>query len=435
MRKVILILALGLSGVLPAQTTKQRNNVVIDLQQQYDLWPSDGKLMVQDIFDLKTAKKTYPACFVAWEREKRAGGMTIAQADTWIMGMTLGEAAYFDALWTHATYSKNSGIGRGLCLSRNVIMWPVGTYYTRDQLDYAYGTVRGTSNSSNYEPTGQGGTVIKLWNDKWRGDPKNRVLFGAFQGGSKGSNSYSESVQFSDMRLDGSAGKWKDTAYTITGLQAWDFGSGSEMHNLFINHCDIGLDIVRGTPFTATGNNAIFQCNVAAIALTGASGATITFSGTLESDDCPTLFLIRSGWGRPAGAMLNVQTVKIEWAISGARSWKPETIVTGEGWMDLNFGSIHYATGNVYLDALFNLKANVNTSFIHVGDLSVFAGNNVQAILHDDIAKKTWLYDVGWTTHIKTFDWYCDGRASQFVSWPAQAVAVDAPHQGRLGYL
>jgi|GEM_PF-4588402 len=433
MKNILFLIALMTTTAVSAQ--KQRDTVRFDLQKRYDLWPSDGKLLVQDVFKLKKAQAIYPDCFKAWEREKQASGMTLAQADAWIMGMTLAEAAYFDALWKNADWSANSGIGRGLCLSRNFIVWPVGTYYTRDQLDYGYNIVRGTSNSSNYEPTGEGGTVIKLWNEKWRGDPKNRVLFGAYHGGTEGSNSYSESAQFSDLRLDGGAGPWKDSTYTITGLQAWDFGSGSEVHNIFICHCDIGLDIVRGTPFMATGNNAVFECNTAAVALTGASGATITFSGTLESDDCPTLFLIRNGWDRPAGGMLNVQTVKVEWAISSARVWKPETIVTGEGWMDMNFGSIHYATGNVHMDALFNLKGDVNTSFLHVGDIQMFAGSNVQALLHDDIAKETWMYDVGWTSKIKSFDWYCDGQNSQLRSWPMQADAIEAPHQGRLGYL
>jgi hypothetical protein len=430
MKKLLLLFAIATASLAQAQI--QDDTTVFDLQTRYGLCASDSKTLVKERYTYAEAVAKYPDAFTAWVREKTTlDSMTTAEADTFCMGFTLFEAAYFDALWKNVGWSSNSGIGRGLCLSRNTIIIPVGTFYTRDQIDYAYGTIRGTSSSSNYEPSGHGGTVIKMWNEEWRGDSLNRVLIGAFHGGADGSNSYSESAWIGNLRIDGGAGDFKDSLITITGLQAWDMGSASEIHNIFVTHCDIGIDVVRGTPCTFTGNNAVFMTNVAAVKIT--SGGTITFDGTLESDDCPALFLIRGGYGRPSTCNLRVGTIKIEWAITGGRAWKPEVVVDGEGWMNINIGSINYAVGNQFMDALFVLNPNVSTSFLHVGLLEVFAGNNVKALLHDDRAEKTWLYGSGWTSYIKTFDWFSDGTTSQFRSWPTQATAVDAPHQNRLG--
>lgn len=406
-----------------------------DLRDDYDLWPSDAQLQVGPVHGLVEGKKKYPDCWRSFVEEKKPDGTakyTAAQADAAFQKLSLADAAAMDALWRKSPYVPIPG-ARGLLLSNNNITWPLGTYYCTVKQDIAYGIYSGSGSFNGDLASGLGGTELVIWHDQWQGDPLNRVLMGAFHAGSDNFFAYSEGQQVHNLRFNGGAGNLKDPNRNITGLWAWDTGEGSNYSNLFIHHCDIGLDVTRGTPFTGSGTISLFENTQAGIALTGGAGATINFQ-TVSGDDNPRMFWVRPGWGRPSGTSVWVSTTKSEWAITGGRYKRPMMLLDGEGWIRAQFGTVSYAA-NAYAGDLINIKADLNTSHVGIQDLRVFGAHVIDGILRDRVNGEYWPYDVGWTSGIIKFDWYSQGGGT-LKSEPVQVTPLPCTTTwDRLGYL
>ena len=158
--------------------------------------------------NLKTTAPDYlPSCTVH--------GIT-AESD--ILGRAVLNAGMTDALWRGAQYQSpavtQSGVGR--LLSRNRIEVDLfGSWLANDYLHYAFGThnfLAGAGTGNDAYNDDLGGFEIVHWRDNWKGAPSNRsngdrVLFGAFHGGSNKFDDYSEATRIlGAFRLNGGLG-------------------------------------------------------------------------------------------------------------------------------------------------------------------------------------------------------------------------------------
>lgn len=436
---ILFLLAMLFAGLGPlfGQTGTTKNTAVtqvIDLRAEYDLWPSDAKLTLRDVFTIEQAKVKYPALFT-----KRAQGCKDRLTDAEVMELTLFEAAHTDALFRNADLIDvgDPTLAHGVLIgSSNTILWPPGGYAVTRPIEYAKGTIEGAgAGVGNIEYGGRGGTTeIEPWLERWKGDPRNVMVMRSAHHGSNNVYAYSEATRIRGFRINGRAGKWHDPNRSITGLNCWDMGEASDVTDLFIYQCDTGLNIVRGTPFTSSGCISLFSNNAAGLALTG--GGTVHIS-TLSGDDNARMVHSRPGYGRPASCRMNIGAVKSEWLVTDAtygRTPKPNTWEL-EGWIRLNIGVFSHAIGNAYQDALFVVKPDVNTSHIRVSDFTLFAFSNLDLLLRDRVNREAWDFDNGFGSRITSFDWYSD--AGGFLeSKPTQAPRIDYPFTGpQLGYL
>lgn len=414
------------SGGKSLRAASRPYSQVVDLATAYGLTPDESKRTIGEKYGtIAAVEAAYKYAVPQWRRD----GLTDAE----ILSILAFPAAHTDALWMNADHIPAGG--RGLCLSFNKIIWPLGPYYTNIPLDYAYGIVEGQGTGNGDDPSGKGSTEIKRDEARWIGKYPTKVVR-AFAGGSDSVFAYSEGAQLRDFRVNGMCSDWAVAGREVIGVEAWDFGEASNMANVFIHKCDVGLDVCRGTPFTASGCISVFSNNIAGVRFSGAAGATVCFQ-TLSGDDNPALMLVSPGYGRPAGVGGHISAIKSEWAITPAgygRTWKRQTIMAGEGWIKMTIGFLSPATGNVFQDAMFDINPNVNTSSIKVEMIRNFGSANIKALLHDQANNKTWMFDNGFVSDIHEFKWSSTG-GGQLVSWPSQAVSVPAIHNNILGYL
>lgn len=427
----IVAFVLALSHTLPAQTKARNTTETIDLRQQYDVFPSDAKLTLGDIFTTAEAKAKYKDLWRGWQDANWKPKLSDAD----LMRFTLFEAAHWDALLRNADLLvAGSDLPHGVLIaSRNWIIWPAGGYLVTRPLEYAFGIIEGSGTGvGNIEYGGRGGaTEIEPWHERWVDNPKHIVVMRSAHHGSNNNLAYSEGVAIRNFRVNGKAGKWHDPNRVVSGVIAWDLGEASDVTDLFIHRCDTGLNIVRGTPFTNSGCISLFENNCAGLRLTG--GGTVNIA-TLSGDDNALLVHSTSGYGRPATCRLNIGAVKSEFAITSGRQFKPNTWML-EGWFRVNIGVLSVATGNVYQDAQFVVNPTINTSHIRVGDLTVSAHQNVDLLLRDRVNKEAWDLDDGFDSGVQEFRWTSVGGGN-LESWPTQAPRIDYPYGGpQLGYL
>lgn len=415
-----------------------------ELDESCGLHAVDGKKTLSDLgVTAVKAKETYPDAWRWLTSEKLPTGVprwTALQADALIVKLSKFDACWVDALWKNSVYLPMEG-SRGLLLSENNIVIPKGSYWSTIQTDLAYGNYSGSGNYSTWDQSGQGGTEIHLWHERWNGHPVDRVLMGAFHGGSNSFFAYSEGQQVCNLRLNGEAKTLKDPSMNITGLVAWDTGEGSEYKNLFIHHCDIGLDIVRGTPWTGSGTISLFQNNVAGVTVTGAAGCTVNMTGTWSGDDNSYLIWQRAGWGRPAGGLKYVAGIKAEALITPQRPYKPNGIRL-DGWVRTHIASMKWSAA-AYTTDLFELNADVNSSHLLVSEMDM-GGNErpVQNFVYDRLNKEHYPYDVAWTTEIFGFEWFSWNKGTLYPISPdpskrdvPMVAQTRACNTGRMGYL
>lgn len=403
----------------------------IDIAQKYGITPATGNKTVGESMSLAQARVTFDDVF------RRAVECTDKLTDQQILNMTMFEAAHTDALWEGVSLivQPDFRLHGGLLLSRNRIIWPLGGYRITMPLEYAYNNIEGQGNGvGNLEyGGGYGATEIEPWLERWQDNPRHIVVLRSFHHGSDNFFGYGEGVIIKNFRVNGKAGRWHDPNRAITGVQLWDLGEASDFTDVMVYHCDTGINMVRGTPFTSSGCISVFSNNCAGLAITGGSTASIQ---TLSGDDNARFVHVRGGYGRPATAGLHIGAVKSEWAIAdpNQRTWKPN-VWELDGWVRLHIGFFSHATGNAYQDALFIVKPDVNTSHIAVDDFRLFAGANMQVLLRDRVNREAWLFDNGWGSGIQEFRWTSTGGGN-LESWPTQATRIEYPFTGgQLGYL
>lgn len=419
-----------------AVVDKTAGHAAYNLRDDYDLTPLDGKRQLRDFTTLDQAKVNYADTWRSLVEERAPSGQprfSTVQAEQRLLNMSPYDAAFNDAIWKNSPYIPLAG-SAGLLLSNNKITIPLGGWWATTTSRIAYGITEGEGSFNANDQSGLGGTEVHLWHEKWQDDKVNMVLMTAFHGGSDNFYAYSEGQQVHNLRLNGHADTLKRAGRTITGFRAWDAGSGSNYSNMFIHHCDEGLDVVRGTPFTGSGSFGLFSNTVCGLCVTGGSGGSQGFE-TVELDDNGRGIWVRPGWGRPAGCELEIDLTKMEQLVTPARYYAPNTIVL-EGWVDATFTAISVAAAWGYLGDLIDLNANVNTSKVEIGSLRVFGNKVYQNVIYDRLNKKHLPFDIGYTSRIKKVEWYSDMGGTVFVKPNTAATMVPTTRgPGRLGYL
>lgn len=419
-----------------AVVQKTTGHRAFNLRDDYGLTAADGMRQVRTVMSLDSAKRRFPEAWRAVTEEKKGDGslrFTTAQAQTRLLDMSMFDAAHTDATWYNSPYIPLAG-SRGLLLSNNKITIPLGGWWATCQTDLCYNINEGEGNFNANDQSGLGGTEIHAWLDKWQDDKTNIVVMGAFHGGSDNFYAYSEGQQVHNLRIHGHADTLKRVGRTITGLQAWDAGSGSSYGGLFIHHCDDGLDAVRCTPFTGTDAIAIFSCTECGFCITGGSGGSQNLE-TLELDDNSRGIWSRAGWGRPAGCELTIDLTKMEELVTPARFYRPNTLMF-EGWTRAQLHAISTAAAWGYLADLVDLKCDINTSHFEIGDLRGFGNRLYQNVIYDRFNGEQLPFDNGYTSRIIKVDWYSDNGGTVFVR-PNAAATMEPTTRGpgRLGYL
>ncbi len=434
-RLALVLGALAWLTTADGQEKPRNTTITIDLRESFDLWPSDSRLTLGEVFTIEEAKVKYPDLF------RRASLAKDKLTDAQVMRLTLFEAAHTAALWKNADFTPvpvadDPGLPHGGILnSRNVIKWPAGEYMVTLPVEYDKGTIEGAGSGTGNGAYGGrgGGTEIAVWVERWAGNPAHLVAMRSVHHGSNSVYAYSEGTVLRSFRIKGNAGQWHNPARVVTGLQAWDMGECSDVTDLFVHLCDTGINIIRGTPFTSSGCLSLFSNNCAGLAITG--GGTINIT-TLSGDDNARLVHSRPGYGRVSTLGMWVGTVKSESAITAkqyGRVWKPNTWVL-EGWVHLGVGYFSHATGAIFHDALFVVKPDVNASHIRVNDFRLTGFDGLAVLLRDQVNKEGWGFDSGYSSGIQEFRWTnIDG--GNLESWPKQAPWISYPAQNLLGYL
>ena len=247
-----------------------------------------------------------------------------------------------------------------------------GQYAATFPMEWGYGRFTGNAAGNVYPnglvPRGIGGTEIVMYPDKWVTDPNCKVnlpelgaqdnlVMAAFRSvtyNAEGTvGAYHEFAGMDQIHVTGQAGRGFKKGRLVVAFFGWDFGSASEMGNVYANDIDSIWLLTRGTPgqFRKTtgmgGNQAMFL-------MLGTCDAPYDF-GNIECDDFPAVFMTRAQWGRESGARFGWSgKLKIEAGItSETRNPYTGTIIADlKGRHIMDGGVVNYAEAQTNVNDL-----------------------------------------------------------------------------------
>ncbi len=406
-------------------------SVTVAMSDHQRLVAANAKKTLAEVYTVAEAKAEYPDAF-------RAMATTRQWTDAQTMQLAMFNAFFTDAVWRGALYQSVTGSVQGRIISRNHIVCDVqGAWWFNDNLYYAYGTYvfpNGGPGNAEYN-SDLGGFELVHWYDRWVGPNSNRpngdrVLFGAFHGGSDQLVDYSEGTWFNGaLRIDGRGGDWANPARaTIIGFEWWDSGEVSNTFGAFIHHCDIGFRAARGTPTNAPFAISCFSNTIAGFEFMGVAnfGAAM-----LSGDDNPAFVRSVSGYGRPATFNGNTDNIKMEWAVTPAsmRLWKPARIELS-GQFKWEVGTLTYAATNARTATLFWLNPTINDSYLKVNVMDAFDKKVPDYIAMDVKNGKAWKWNP-WAVGFEYFSY----PVAKLTCWPVPCEEVPIPYYARTGYV
>jgi hypothetical protein len=392
---------------------------------------ANGKKTLAELFTVAEAKSVMPDAF-------RAMATMRGWTDTQTMALALFNAIYTDAVCRGALINQGSP-GSWRVISRNTVVCDLyGAWWINDNVNYAYGTYTfPNAGPGNADYAGDlGGFEIVHWHENWKGPASNRsngdrVLFGAYHGGSDVLVDYSEGTFITGaLRVDGRAGDYLSTTRPrIVGAEWWDMGEASSCPAIFAHHCDIGQRYARGTPANAPFTQSCFSNTVAGTEVNGAANIHIAM---LSGDDSPVLLRSVPGYSRPATFNARIDCIKAEWAItpSALRLWKPQHIMELEGQFKVSVGLLTYAATNARTESMFRVKPSLSDSYLRVDVLDVFNKQGPDYFVHDLQNGKAWPFN----PNVTGFEYFSYGNGT-LVSWPYQVQPVALPAAPRKGYV
>jgi len=328
----------------------------------------------------------YPQLFA------RLNGAPFSWPDSMVMKMNVGPAAHNEAVL------RGQGGGQpitGRVTSNNGVTWPAGIYAVNYPCitDGGKYVGQGTGFSGTVGGSVSMNTNLVYNHSGWLGayggspfDVRNLIQSTTW-GILSGATAYTEGGYIADFRLTGNNGSWWNATYTSNGLGMWDIGECTVIERIFAETFNgYGVMNVRGTPATYNVISS-FQNALGGIGLIGSELNTINIT-TLSGDDNPALIVMRSGYGRGSGGVLNVTLGKSE---SGKRTPNKGQIILWQ--RDPSYGNININVGQGDMNGLFlDAQFVVNNNTAAAGQMiSVqYRGWNGRTMFHDVTSQIRW---------------------------------------------
>lgn len=354
-------------GALLAATAAAKD---IHIGATYGLTPLQEKMQAKNLFANIGALKA--KCANAYKHWNDLG-----VPDAVIMEQTLATVYGLDATWTGANTAVKF---IGMPATNHNIAWPLGRYALTDTWRTSFGDNYGGGEFVYYP--GNSTTDFYMWEEKWLGAEdvtdggvKYKCLVVTPTWGDNGTLGYAEGWSIQGIRLTGPGHDYANPAYSLVGLGVWDMG---EMGSVDVrsDEWDIGVMIVRGTPFLAV-KTTVFNNNIAGVYSAGGSlggGAFVDVESCdadslrkfLSGDDNGRLFMARAGFGRPGGGQWVIVYTKGETAVTGEDRgrWTGMPLVDAQGLFGITMYGVNASSGFINSDALFILDGQTyNSSF------------------------------------------------------------------------
>ncbi len=361
------------------------------------------------------------------------------------------QQTFLDAQAGQAVWLGHAGSATDPCQSRSDVTIPQGAFMQSKPMGCAFNIIRGHNasefwtNGNNLDKWGgtkaQGGTQLIIDHARWSGTQSDNQIQGTTWG-MEGGNSYQENFFLDRLFLDGAKrGYAHDPNKQIGAIGMYDSGSASKFGVLQLKrHEGPALKLARGTPLYAE-RLVIMYSNTAAVDLIGDGIFDVQ---NLEVDSSASVFRIRSGFGRAAGAALRCGFLKIEDGADGISSQRPVHTslaivdMIEPGWVDLMFDVIAGSSKNFNADLMrLNCPISNNTSSVRVNLLREFGA--IHCLVHDVANKKAWNTDHGtnygasFQTKVKSLSWHNWNGGELFTGQGEfQPVPVSRPNSWRM---
>lgn len=323
----------------------------IDLQAEYGLvvGVDKARTLAAAGMNITQAAQKYPRYYARWQAEGRTDA-------AFLLNGTF-TAAFNDAFWrghAHAINGPPAGSG-------NIYIGP-GEWWHNQQLWWPYGRVigSGTFGDDRYD------TELAVWHEAWNGDVTKRNTLVSPSYGRDGVLGYHESATVEDVRFNGrKTSPYWDTSYESSGIVGWDLGESSEIGRVKSdNYNDFGVHLIRATP-AIIFNLSCFTNNRAGVGMTGTALGNVVII-LISGDDNPALIEMMAGYGREAGGVLTVLSVKDESATIGEgtlgamHKWKGQLIAKLRGQFRAVFVNLGHASTWVTSGQLFWIDARLS---------------------------------------------------------------------------
>ena len=351
----------------------------IHLGLKYGLNPAQAQTKIKDLpaiaNDINKAKAIYPDAygfltFKGWSADK-------------FLNLSCGSAAAVDAVYS-GQYQQ-WGLA---CMSRVNIDWPEGDYYMTTYAPFAMGQYRGQGPHTGWNPR-QAATTLHVWKQQWQeSDPHQMAAMRSTNFGiTSGGEAWVHGGSIDMMGFTGNNSGFYDPRYTESGLVLWDMGEASSVGRIWCSDWNgYGLEVIRGTPFTANSVISSFTNALGAVGIMDGELGTFNF-GTISGDDDAALVVFDSKYGRGAGGNVNIAMLKSE---SGKRVpnkgqiavWQKSPCVG-----TVNIGIVQGDQNDLFNDAAFVMNSRAWGQTLNVGG---FVGWNFRTYVHDIQNQKRW---------------------------------------------
>jgi hypothetical protein len=269
--------------------------------------------------------------------------------------------------------TSNNGVSAP-CNSYADIFIDHGQWAFNGICDWPYGKIFGAGTHRAYpwggQPRGAGPTEILMFPDKYITDPNCKVnlpelgpqdnfVMTPFRSCTFGTDTwvggYHERAGLDAIQMVGKAGGDFKKGRIIAGFMGWDFGTGSELGNVYVADTDTAMLVTRGTPVQMRKLSGMGG-NLPMVMLLGTVDCLYDFD-SMECDDYPAFFMTRAQWGREAGGRIEFDALKIETGVT-PESRNPHTgtiIADLKGRNMLIGGIVNFAEASVNVESLIVL--------------------------------------------------------------------------------
>jgi hypothetical protein len=335
----------------------------------FGTWPSVAN-------NINNAKARYPDAY----GHLKYSGWT----DEQFLNLSAFSAAWHQAVWSGQFEQWGAGIW-----SRVNIDVPSGDFYCTIPADKAMGQYTGAGPHLGWNPR-QAATCLHVWKDQWQGKAGEDMY--AMRSANWGKTDVGDAwMHAGSVDRFGFVGNnpngWHKMGWQEHGLGLWDEGEASTIGRIYAaDHNGYGVQIVRGTPFTANAVLSVFTNSLGGVGIIGAQLATIHL-GTVSGDDNAAMIVMADGYGRAAGGSIYIANIKSE---SGKRPINHGQIVL---WQrnpcvgNITIGAVQMDQNWTYNDAAFVMQSREWGQVMNVGS---FVGWNFNTLVHDVTNKKRW---------------------------------------------
>jgi hypothetical protein len=369
--------------------------ILINLNTDRGLDPTIHKTMMvkEDVrtSNILTAKARYPN---AYRRLTEKEGWT--DADGKFMRLTVFSAEALEAVWSGHDYFPWTNP----CNSRNIIR-AYGDYKVNYPVPKHMGRWEGYGPHTGWFKD-FGALALSPYREQWLGSYMGEVaaMISTGYGQDSQMGGWVHGGYVGEIGFYGSNPGWYNpTMGEEHGLILWDEGEASTVGALWCQDFNgYGIKHVRGTPANYTRTISLFTNALGGIAIVGSELASINF-GTISGDDNPALIVMKAGYGRGPGGMINISNIKCE---SGKRApnkdmiaiWQQDACVGG-----INIGAVQSDQNFRTSHAAFVMKSREWGQTLNVGS---HVGWNHRALVHDVTNGKHWLNP---SYHPMVFTW------------------------------